>query len=201
MEVCKTVVTNKTALSTAEQGLMVRKTAKGPETRRQNILDLFDQSKVGCDPILANFGIDIVPSRMTQVNAHVIEPPQIEYGNKNVISIKDGKWDNMKKKFYQISPQMSSNNFKWAIINSGFDLSDQDVDKIIYALIDVSKQHDLKMGDPCYVDNMDIMQDRTDFEKLFSNSSFDLIVFILPGANSSEAYSENCFFFFNEYQF
>ena len=166
MEVCKTVTTNKTALNTKEQADMVRKTAvpailmpnaRVPETRRQNIIDLFNQSKVGCDPILANFGIDIVPSRMTQVNAHVIAPPQIEYGNKNVISIKDGKWDNVNKKFYEISPQMSSNNFKWAIINSGFNLSDGDVDNIIYALIDVSNLHNLNMGNPSCVDNIDII--------------------------------------------
>ena len=203
MEVCKTVTTNKTALNTKEQADMVRKTAvpailmpnaRVPETRRQNIIDLFNQSKVGCDPILANFGIDIVPSRMTQVNAHVIAPPQIEYGNKNVISIKDGKWDNVNKKFYEISPQMSSNNFKWAIINSGFNLGHEDVDNIIYALIDVSNLHNLNMGNPSYVDSIDIMQNRPAFEKLFSNSRYDLIVFFLPGANSSEAYSENLFF-------
>ena len=209
MEVCKTVVTNKTALSTAEQADMVKKTAvpaililtaRENETRRQNIIDLFDQSKVGCDPILANFGIDIVPARMTQVNAHVIAPPQIEYGQKNVIPIKDGKWDNAKKTFYE-TPQLSPNTFKWAFINSGFKTSDQDANTIIDAIMYGSNLHNLRMGEPCYVDCMDFMRNRTDFEKLFSNSSFDLIVFILPGANSSEAYSENFFFFFNEYQF
>ena len=202
MEVWKTVVTNKTALSTAEQAGMVRKTAvpailmpnaREPETRRQNITDLFNQSKVGCDPILANFGIDIVPSRMTQVNAHVIAPPQIEYGQKNVISIRDGKWDNAKKTFYE-TPQLSPNTFKWAFINSGFKTSDQDAKKIIDALMYGSNLHNLRMGDPWFKDKMDIIRNRPAFEKLFSNSSYDLIVFILPGANSSDAYSENCVF-------
>jgi hypothetical protein len=202
MEVCITVVTNKTALSTAEQADMVRKTAvpaipmpnaREPETRRQNIIDLFNQSKVGCDPILANFGIDIVPSRMTQVNARVIAPPQIEYGQKNVISIRDGKWDNLNKKFYE-TPQLSPNTFKWAFINSGSKTSDQDANKIIDALKYGSNLHNLSMGEPSYVDYIEIMRNKTAFEKLFSNSSYDLIVFILPGVNSSEAYSEKIFF-------
>jgi hypothetical protein len=208
MEVWKTVVTNKNALSTKEQGIMVRKTAvpailmpnaKENETRKQNIIDLFKHSKVGCDKILANFGIDNVPARMAQVNAHVIEPPQIEYGKKNVIPIKDGKWDNVEKTFYE-TPQLSPNTFKWAFINSGFKTSDQDAKKIIDALKVGSNLHNLIMGQPCYVGKMDIMRNKPAFEKLFSNSTYDLIVIILSGANSSEAYSEKIFFF-KEYQF
>ena len=52
MELCKTVTTNKTALSSKEQADMVRATARPAQERQNNIIQLFNQCKVGTDPIL-----------------------------------------------------------------------------------------------------------------------------------------------------
>ena len=52
MELCKTVTTNKTPLSPNEQENMVRATALPAEERKKNIIELFNQSNVGTDPIL-----------------------------------------------------------------------------------------------------------------------------------------------------
>ena len=179
MELCKTVSTNKTSLESKEQADMVRATAIPNIERKKNILELFNKSQVGSDPILRSFGIDTVPSRMMQVEAHVIAPPDIEYGNKAVIK-SQSRWDNVNKKFFEIRVK---SNFQWAFINASN--MDNEIDLIISALIEVAKSHTLNLGEPVFV--QDIQLNRTNLEPFFKNK-YDLIVFVLP-TNSSEAYS------------
>ena len=200
MELWTTISTHKPSLSTQEQANMVKMTAKPAismpndvkaENRRQNILNSFTDSKVGCDPILAEFGIENVPAKMTDVNAHVISPPKIEYGQDKVIDVRDGKWDNKDKTFFE-----TPSKFKWALINSS-NLEEEKVNQIRNTLIKVSELHNLCMGNPKYV-KINIIQNETELEKLFSGASYDLIVFILP-VNSSEAYSElKCYIFYTD---
>ena len=52
MELCKTLTTNKTSLSSREQADMVKASAVPCQQRQENIKKLFEQSNVGSDPIL-----------------------------------------------------------------------------------------------------------------------------------------------------
>ena len=52
MELCKTVRTNKTSLNSIEQRNMVDATTRPTQERQNNIIELFNKSHVGTDPIL-----------------------------------------------------------------------------------------------------------------------------------------------------
>ena len=67
---------------------------------------------------------------MMQVDAHVIKPPQIEYGlGQNNIIKSQSKWDNMNKKFFE-TRTLTPSNFKWAFINASFQLANDQVERI-----------------------------------------------------------------------
>ena len=59
MELFKTVKTNKTSLSSIEQRNMVQATARPAQERQNNIIELFNKSNVGTDPILKVINISL----------------------------------------------------------------------------------------------------------------------------------------------
>ena len=85
---------------------------------------------------------------MMQVDAHVIPPPQIEYGpgqNNPFDKKTQSKWNNKKKKFFETR---TPSNFKWAFINASFELTKNQVERIRKELVNVSKSHDLNLNEP-----------------------------------------------------
>ena len=130
---------------------------------------------------------------MSQVDAHVIAPPQIEYGQgQNNLIRSQSKWDNMNRKFFE-TRQLTPANFKWALINANTFWRGDEVARIIFELINVSKSHNLNLGNPIYDADIDLRKDK--LEQFFSPSNgYDFIVFILPDKNSTDVYSNLNFF-------
>ena len=189
MELCKTVTTNRNNLSTKEQADLVRATAVPCDQRNRNIMELFNKSLVGTDPILKSFGIEKVSNLMKVVPAHVFLPPEIEYGQGKRQMVNNGRWDNMNKKFYETN---INSNFKWIFINCT-NIQDKDIDTVIDVLINVSKTHNMNIGDPQKVININIRNSKeNEFERFFSHSPdkrYDLLIVALPRMKS-EFYSK-----------
>ena len=120
-----------------------------------------------------------------QVNAHVMSAPEIEYGQRNLVG-KKSKWDNMNKIFFE-TRTLTPGNFKWAFINASTLYYGNEIERILKALIRVSKSHNLSLGQPTSVDDINL---QTNNLESFFSKGFDLIFFILPDKNSSDAYSK-----------
>ena len=185
MELCHTVATNRNKFSPKEQADFVRATAKPANERRKNILDMLEKSKVGTDPILQNFGIEKVSDSMTLVPACVINPPVLEYGENKMQMVKYGRWDNINKQFLYTKVGPNS-NFKWIFINCVW-LDKKYIKQLIDELIKVSSSHNLKIGPPKRVIDVDLNDPRqNNFEPFFSNAErYNLLVITLPTAKSN----------------
>ena len=85
---------------------------------------------------------------MSQVDAHVIAPPQIEYGQgQNNLIRSQSKWDNMNRKFLE-TRQLTPANFKWALINANTFWRGNEVERIRNTLVNISRLHNLNLGMP-----------------------------------------------------
>ena len=111
-----------------------------------------------------SFGIDIVPNRMMQVDARVMSPPEIEYGQRFLVKSKS-KWDNANKKFFE-TRSLTNENFKWAFLNASRSLRLDDLNHIIGAIINVSRLHNFNLGQPTL--DRDIFFEKENLELFFT---------------------------------
>ena len=183
MELCTTELTNVKKLSPQETSKMIRETAVVCDKRKDDIEKMIKSTKLDCDPILKNYGINI-KFDMANLNGRVLAAPDLVYKNTTTKDIGNkGQWDNMNKVFFE-TKELGD----WILINGGRTLkNDKDVDNFIYTIQDVAWNHGIEIKDPLEVIPIRYADERKSREvldyayKRYKNLKF--IMAILPGTS------------------
>lgn len=83
---------------------MIRESATSTDIRKQKILDILNKLQPGNSETVRQFGLQ-VSNTFISVNARILNPPTLEYGQRRTIIPKDGVWRGEGVPF--ISPQVA----------------------------------------------------------------------------------------------
>jgi len=111
-------VTNKTCSKFCISKL-TRLSVTTPEVRKNKIQGLMDRIPYNMDPTIKGFGIE-VGKTFQNVDARVIDPPNLKYKNK-IVKPFNGTWN------AETFLEVKQNKVKWCILNGGMDLFKLDV--------------------------------------------------------------------------
>lgn len=70
---------------------MIKLSATSTDVRKQKIMDILNKLKPGNSETVKQFGLQI-SSDFTAVNARILNPPTLEYGQARTIIPRDGVW-------------------------------------------------------------------------------------------------------------
>lgn len=93
---------------------MIRYAATSTDVRKQKIMDILRQIDYNRSETVQGFGLN-VDNNFTEVDARILKPPQLQYGNNARIIPRDGVWRPDGKQF--ITPMGA---MKWAFLKIDF---------------------------------------------------------------------------------
>jgi eukaryotic translation initiation factor 2C len=197
MELCSTELKVKKKLSERETAEIIKVTAVPPARRAQYIEGWINNSGIGKDPVLNEFGAQL-SLKMVEVNGRVIPAPDIEYSAANksrVFSDKiaeTGSWDQTGLKFRNAKAVSH-----WVVLNNSNRVREEALTQFIDKFISLGKEHGMVIADPMDVKTTSGVSDLSFKEMLYnlvkaSSKSLDLILVVLGGPSNSYEILKTC---------
>ncbi|XP_068154960.1 protein argonaute-2 [Drosophila tropicalis] len=90
---------------------MIKYAATSTNQRKEKIMNFLKYIQHNQDPTISRFGIRIVGDFIT-VHTRTLSPPQVEYKNKYMTSVRNGSWRMDNAKFLELPTK----NHKWAVL-------------------------------------------------------------------------------------
>jgi len=185
MELLVTIVENKKNIDSKMQSDYIKKTAIDCSTRAKELDSMLKMISFKDDQILSKLNIKIEPQRM-KLEGHVLDSPILMYGNQTAVNVKNGRWDNINKKFVD-----SKSIVNWIVYSFEERILDK-IENLVNELVVIAKKHGLRITEPLDIYEPDLDEKRDCYKFLEDELKYakdkgknlDFILAILPGQNS-----------------
>jgi eukaryotic translation initiation factor 2C len=200
LELCSTELKHKKKLTERETADIIKETAVPPARRAQYIEGWINNSGIGKDPILNEFGAQL-SLKMVEVNGRVIPAPDIEYSAafKNRVSsykiAEKGFWDHTGFKFRNAKAVS-----RWVVLNHSNRVKEHALNQFIDKFISIGNEHGMDIADPLDVKTTFSANDMR-FKEMLNNlvkantlksTSLDLILVVLGGSSNAYEILKTC---------
>lgn len=92
---------------------MIRVAATSTDVRKQKLMSLITQLKVNQSRMVKGFGLEI-DDKFSEVNARILDPPSLKYGNNRVLTPVNGVWRGEQIPFLQ--PVTGKPKITWGVL-------------------------------------------------------------------------------------
>ncbi|EDW85422.2 uncharacterized protein Dwil_GK10600 [Drosophila willistoni] len=167
---------------TNQVSAMIKYAATSTNERKGKIINLLKYIQHNQDPTISRFGIKIVGDFIT-VHTRTLNPPQVEYKNKFMTSVRNGSWRMDNAKFLELPTKVH----KWAVLyfheprglvyNEVADFARKFRSQALTTAVNLEEQAEIQQWkddrqlDNCFVD--------------LKRDKFDLVIVIIPNRGTT----------------